>query len=300
MKNNIFVHLFVIVLLSIFFCSCEEKSASDNASNTSNQEVVDKTNSNVNKDSIKQVEIKIENLKSQIEDISTKSESSLTDLKNSIKEIKSHNTWCVIIAWAISLVSFIIAIVSIVKVSKLNGRLDHHRNEIEQLKGEISNINFRPQQQVRPSSKTVSFQEFSALASRVIKIENTVMNNTSNVSNRDFNRSTNIPKEEPKEISKNGYFGTAVCGEGGKGYFRKLLDSSEEARFRVIVMGDFATYEPTVPLNAIKSSDAMDLAIEFEGATKNEATDMTVKYKGKAQKMGDKWIIINKVVVTLK
>ena len=47
MKNNTLVHLIIIVLLSVFFCSCEEKSASDNASNSSNQEVVDKTNINM-------------------------------------------------------------------------------------------------------------------------------------------------------------------------------------------------------------------------------------------------------------
>ena len=299
MKNNIFVHLFVIVLLSGFFCSCEEKSASDNASNTSNHEVVDKTNSNVNKDSIKQVEIKIENLHTQLLEVSKKNESYFNELKESVQEDKARNTWSVLIAWAISFISSIIAIVSLVKVSKLNSRLNRHRNDIEQLKRDISNINFRPQQQVRPSSKTVSVQEFSALANRVTKIENTLKNNTSNVSNRDFNRSTNIPKEEPKEISKNGYFGTAVCGEGGNGYFRKLLDSSEEARFRVNVMGDFATYEPLVPLNAIKSSDAMDLAIEFEGVSKHDATSMSIKLKGKAQKMGDKWIIINKAVIIL-
>ena len=301
MKNNIFVHLTIIVLLSVFFCSCDEKNVSDNNdSNAPYQDVINNNGTTINTDSIKQDEHKIENLYTQLLEASKKNDSDFNELKESLQEDKARNTWCVLIAWAISFISSIIAVVSLVKVSKLNSRLNRHRNDIEQLKRDISNINFRPQQQVRPSSKTVSVQEFSALANRVTKIENTIMNNTSNVSNRDFNRSTNIPKEEPKEISKNGYFGTAVCGEGGNGYFRKLLDSSEEARFRVNVMGDFATYEPMVPLNAIKSSDAMDLAIEFEGATKNEATDMTVKYKGKAQKMGDKWIIINKVVVTLK
>lgn len=291
MKNNTLVHLIIIVLLSVFFCSCEEKSASDNASNSSNQEVVDKTNTNVNKDSIKQVEIKIENLKSQIEEVSKKSEDSLEELKNDLNETNVRYTWCFLIAGAISVISSIIALISIIKISKLNDRLILHRNEIDQLKGEISNINFRPQQ-VNTSSKIVSCSDFSKLVKRVSTIENTI-------NNRDFNRSTNTYKEEPKEISINGYFGTTVCGEGGSGYFRRLLDSNDDARFRAIVIGDSATYEPMVPLNAIKSSDAMDLAIEFEGVSKHDATSMSIKHKGKAQKMGDKWIIINKAVVTL-
>lgn len=293
MKNNIFIHLFL--LLSAFFCSCEENSASDNASD---QEVAyNKISSNVNKDSIKQVEIKIENLKSQIEEVSTKSESSLTELKNSIEEVKSNNTWRVIIAWAISLFSIIITVVSIVKVSKLNSRLNRHRNEIEQLKGEISNLNFRPQQQVRPTSNTVSYSEFSTLARRVTTIETKVNNATATLNNRDFKTPTNLNVED--FVSKPGFFGTAISGEGGKGYFRRLIDSRDEARFSVVVVDNTATYVPIVPLNAIKSSDAMDLAIEFEGVSKQDATSMSIKHKGKAQIMGDKWIIINKAVVTL-
>lgn len=299
MKNNILVHLIIIVLFSAIFCSCDENKTLDNTTNTSNQEVVGETNTNVNKDSIKQVEIKIENIKSQIEEVSTKSELSLTELKNSIKEDKSHNTWCVLIAWAISLFSFIIAIVSIVKVSKLNSRLNRHKNEIEQLKGEISNLNFRPQLQARPTSNTVSYSEFSTLAKRVTTIENKV-NNATTLNNRDFKTSTNSNEEDlVKDVSKPGFFGTAISGEGGNGYFRRILDSREEARFSVVVVGNTATYEPIVPLNAIKSSDAMDLAIEFEGVSKHDATSMSIKHKGKAQKMGDKWIIINKAVVTL-
>ena len=38
----------------------------------------------------------------------------------------------------------------------------------------------------------------------------------------------------------------------------------------------------------------MDLAVEFEGVSKNEATDMSVHYKGLAQQIGDKWIIVKK------
>ena len=295
MKNNIFVHLFVCVLLSVFFCSCEEEKASDNALNAPNKEVADTTNSNVNKDTIKQVEIKIENLHTQLFEV----QSDFNKLKESVQEDKARNKWSVLIAWAISLISFIIAVVSLVKVSKLNSRLDRHRKEIEQLKGEISNLNFKPQQQVKSSQNSVSYSEFLNLANKVTNIEKSIKNNTASANNKDLIRSINVPKEDLKEISKNGYFGTAISGEGGSGYFRRLLDSNDDARFRAIVIGDSATYEPMVPLNAIKSSDAMDLAIEFEGVSKHDATSMSIKHKGKAQKMGDKWIIINKAVVTL-
>lgn len=299
MKHNTYIHFIIIVLFSVIFYSCEENKTSDNTTNTSNQEVVDNTNINVNKDTIKQVESKLENIQSQVVEVSKKSESSLNELKNDMKETNTRYTWCFLIAVAISVISSIISLISILKISKLNDRLNRHRKEIEQLRGDISNINFRPQQQVRPSSNLVSYSEFSTLARKVKNIENAVKNSTSNVNSRNLNQSANFHEEEPKEISITGYFGPAVSGEGGTGYFKKLLDSSEDARFRVAIIDNTATYEPIVPLNAIKSSDAMDLAIEFEGVSKKEATAMSIKHKGKADKMGDKWIIISKAVVTL-
>ena len=298
MKHNTFIHFIMIVLFSVFFCSCEENKISDNITNTSNQEVLNDTNINVNNDTIKQVESKFQNIQSQVAEVSKESESSFNELKNDMKETNTRYTWYFLIAVAISVISSIIALISILKISKLNDRLHRHRKEIDQLRGDISNLNFRPQQ-VKSTSNPVSRSEFNTLATRITKIENVVMNNTINVNNRESNRSTNIHKEEPKEISKTGYFGPAISGEVGTGYFKKLLDSSEDARFRAAVIDNTATYEPIVHLNAIKSSDAMDLAIEFEGVSKNEATAMSIKHKGKATKVGDKWIIVNKAVVTL-
>lgn len=293
MKNNIFVHLLVIVLLSVFFCSCENENSLNNITNRTEQTL----GPNFKRGTTNQVESKI--LTNQKNEVNSKKVSDQNKGINTIEET-SHNTWSVVILCVISILSLIIAVISILKSSKLNERLNRHRAEINQLRNEISNLNFRPQQQVRPTSNTVSYSEFSTLARRVTTIENKVNNTTDTLSNQGFKRQTNPHKEESiKDISQPGYFGPAISGEGGKGYFKRLLDSREEARFSVTVIGDSATYEPIVPLNAIKSSDAMDLAIEFEGLSKNEAASMTLKIKGKAQKMGEKWIIINKAVVRL-
>ena len=51
MKNNIFVHLTIIVLLSVFFCSCDEKNVSDNNdSNAPYQDVINNNGTTINTD----------------------------------------------------------------------------------------------------------------------------------------------------------------------------------------------------------------------------------------------------------
>lgn len=104
----------------------------------------------------------------------------------------------------------------------------------------------------------------------------------------------------PAPDIKTAYFGPAIGGAEGTGYFKKLLESKEDARFSARITDQRAEFIPVVPLNAIISSDAMDLAVEFEGVSKSEATDMVVLKKGMAQQMGEKWIIVQKAVITLK
>lgn len=285
MKHNTFINVIIIVLLSVCFCSCKKEQTSNNTPTHTEQAP------SGNKDTTKQVEPKIEDLLNKLNNISKETES--------LKADKKQNEWCIHIAWGISFFSLIIAILSIVKVYKFHNRLDRHRNTIKQLREEVSDLNFKPQQQVRSTSNSVSRSEFSTLASKVANIENIVKNNVTNANNRDINKGANVHKNEPKEISKIGYFGPAVSGEGGTGYFKKLLDSIEDARVKASIIGNSATYEPTIPLNTIKSSDWIDLAVDFEGVSKNEATSMAIKHKGYAEKKGDKWIIINKAVVTL-
>lgn len=295
MKHNIFIHLVIIVLSSVLFSSCEWIKTSDNPNQKS------ETNTNIDNDAINQVGLDTEHFQSKEVEVDNKTGSNLKEQKHNIKETNEarNNTWYFFIIVVISILSVIFALISILRITKLKDRLDRHRKDIDKLKNEISDLYITSQQQYSKLQNAVSSTEFKHLSTKVKTIENTVKNNTVNVNNSDLIRNTNVPKEEPKESSRKGYFGTAISGEGGNGYFKRLLDSREDARFEVTVVETSATFEPMAHLNAIKSSDAMDLAIEFEGVSKHDATSMSIRHKGKAQQMGDKWIIINKAVVTL-
>ena len=105
------------------------------------------------------------------------------------------------------------------------------------------------------------------------------------------------PPIKPTKIS---YFGTAISGENGTGYFKKVFESKDsDARFLAEITDGSAEFEPIVSLSTIKSSDYMDLAVKFEGVSKNEAMNMSVHHKGLAQQIGDKWIIKEKAVIML-
>ena len=99
---------------------------------------------------------------------------------------------------------------------------------------------------------------------------------------------------------KIGYFGTVISGEGGTGYFKKMLEYKDgDARFLVKSSETTTEFEPIATLPMIKSSDYMELAIEFNGCSKSEAMNMTLDRPGIVEQLGDKWIVKQKALVTL-
>lgn len=99
---------------------------------------------------------------------------------------------------------------------------------------------------------------------------------------------------------KTGYFGTVISGEGGTGYFKKMLEYKDgDARFLVKSSETTTEFEPIATLPMIKSSDYMELAVEFNGCSKSEAMNMTLDRPGIVEQLGDKWIVKQKALVTL-
>lgn len=228
-------------------------------------------------------------------------------------EITSTKDSSALIESGLVLFSLVVAIFSIIKSVKCQVRLSRHREEIESLKDQISNFKSsttsysgaRRNNYTGSASATVSSNECSDLIRRISSLEGELQKILKSLRESQNTVNQQTSKQVVEEVAqqnniKSGYFGTAICGEGGSGYFKKLLDSREDARFSVQVIDARAEFTPIVQVGAITSIDAMDLAIEFDGVSKNEATDMSVKYNGVAQLISDKWIITHKAVITLK
>ncbi len=304
MKLRNFIQSFLIVLLSISFLSCDEKKT---VNNTNQQESgsVTPDNNNItqdNNDSIKKVEQKIDSLSTQLLELSSKSENVASVLKGveaKIKKLETRNMLSTLIACGISFVSIVVAIIAISKVYKSKKKLSLQIND---LNSRCSQLDSNLQQRFISTENFALKNELRSLSRRVTEIDNKVRSTTYDVNNRDANRNINHRVEAPvTAYTRTGYFGAAIRGDGGRGYFRRLLESrSDEARFEAEIQDSWATFKPIVSLNAVKSSEFMELALEFDGRiSMNEATSMSVRQKGRAQKVGDEWVIIDKAKITL-
>ena len=185
-----------------------------------------------------------------------------------------------------------------------HNRLSRHREEIESLRQLLNERRFEPnvtgtKRTNYSASSSIPNNEISDLSRKIQHLENELLKiQKTTLVHGTPTPSTITPPIKPTRI---GYFGTAISGENGTGYFKKVLESKDsDARFSAQIIDGSANFEPIASLSSIKSSDYMDLAVEFEGVSKNEATDMSVHYKGLAQQIGDKWIIVKKAVITLK
>lgn len=254
-------------------------------------------------DSVNNLKDKFIDLESQFHKTTQKIDHIETDIKSFTKN-KANNTLWLLIGCGLGIISLIIAIAAITKVGKYKLRLDCHRNEIKALKSKLSEYkhtdnNSRSNYSV---SKFASNSEYSSLQRKIQSLEDEMTKMKSTIlSNQVVPPVTTpeVPIAKPQAV-KIGYFGTVVSGEGGTGYFKKMLEyKDEDARFLVKFLEKTIEFEPIATLPMIKSSDYMELAVEFKGCSKSEATDMALILPGIVEQNGDKWIIKKKASVDL-
>ena len=187
---------------------------------------------------------------------------------------------------------------------KIKQNRNESRNEIENLKSQLKSYLANNKSSLKRNIHTtpIDNNKISDIEKKINHLENE-LSKMAMVSYSAHN--ITLPQSQTPPVpqqfnTKSAYFGTAISGEKGKGYFKKLLANKEDARFSAQITDKKAMFAPIVPLNAIISSDAMDLAIEFIGVSKNEAVDMSITHEGIAQQVGEKWIIIQKAIIKLK
>lgn len=312
--------IILCISLCIGFASCnmfsdKSQQDSDNIITNPSQQSVDSIKSSPSDgikaalDSVNGLKEVVTKLSSNVSAINVKlnqTSDSIKDLNESVETQKNKGMWFIIFGGGLGIIGFIIAIVSLIKISSLKHEIcdlqksrTRQRNDITHLQ----NDNLRTTNNQRTgytNSQQVSYREFSELASRVKTLEQKAY-----PQNQSFiERSVQQPRKNTvtkKEKNVEGYFGSAVEGGEGRGYFKRLLESRDGARFKVSVEGNNAEFIPIIQVGELISSDAMDLAVEYDGnVNKSDSPrNMKVKQSGRAVKDGDKWTIINKAIVIL-
>lgn len=274
----------------------------NNDNSRKNEIQIDKSVSTVT-DSINNLKDKFKDLESQFNKITQKFDDIETDIKL-FKQDKSNNTFGTLIGCGLGIISLIIAIVAMIKIWKFKLRLDRHREEIEVLKSKLNEYKHIDNNSKSNYStfKFASNLEYSSLQRKIQSLEYEISKMKDTILSSQVISPVNIPKAhitKPQPM-KVGYFGTVVSGEGGTGYFKKMLDYKDgDARFLVKFLETTIEFEPIATLPMIKSSDYMELAVEFNGCPKSEATNITLIHPGIVEQNGDKWIIKKKASVLL-
>ena len=253
--------------------------------------------------SVNNLQEKVKTLESQLVDVSQKINNVETDIKSFAND-KSCNTWGFLIGYGLGVISFIMAVVAMIKVSKYKQRLDRHREDIDTLKSKCGE--YRHQDNTSRSNyssyRIISNSDYSTLARKIQSLEEELFRMKSMASADPVIKlvpASEVPVTKIQSV-KIGYFGTVISGEGGTGYFKKMLEYKDgDARFLVKSSETTTEFEPIATLPMIKSSDYMELAIEFNGCSKSEAMNMTLDRPGIVEQLGDKWIVKQKALVTL-
>lgn len=254
-------------------------------------------------DSVNDLKDKFIDLESQFNNVTQKFNDIETEIK-SFKKNKANNTFIVLIGCGLGVIGLIVSIFSITKVGKYNLRLNRHREEIEVLKSKLSEYKHTDNNSRSnySASKFTSNSEYVSLQRKIQSLEDEISKMKSTILSSQVAPPTTIP-EVPiakTQAVKIRYFGTVVSGESGTGYFKKMLEYKDgDARFLVKFLENTIEFEPIATLPMIKSSDYMELAVEFKGCSKSEATNMTLIHPGIVEQNGDKWIIKKKASVDL-
>jgi len=294
-----------LMILSIFFslCSCDGfSSGADDSAIHGNQEQTDtdkKDYDTAMSDSINELKERAEALEDKLYNVSIINDEQDSKIK-SLEEEKGKNSLAMLIGCGLGVLGIVISTAAIRKTSKYKARLDRHRQDIDNMKSQLSeNSNNQCGHGIKAS------REYSSLSTRLDSLEKelAMLKGCAKVDYKDsympeINKHTEMKNKQEVRL---GYFGTVVSCGSEKGYFKKLLETEDnEARFSAKIHEEKAEFRPIASLPAIKSSDYMDLAIEFDGVSRSEAMSMKIIRDGVAKKDGTKWFIEQKALITLK
>ena len=283
--------------------SCEDGWFGNQEDNTEQSETLIDNSARTATGSVNNLQEKVKTLESQLVEVSQKVNNVETDIKLFAND-KSSNTWGFLIGYGLGVISFIMAIVAMMKVGKYKQRLDRHREDIDTLKSKCSEYRHSDNtpRANYSSYRTTSNSDYSALERRIQSLEEELYRMKSMTSTASVIKPIPASEAPTTKIQsvKTGYFGPVISGEGGTGYFKKMLEYKDgDARFLVKSSETTTEFEPIATLPMIKSSDYMELAVEFNGCSKSEAMNMTLDRPGIVEQLGDKWIVKQKALVTL-
>lgn len=240
----------------------------------------------------------------------TESINTLTEKVGKLKGA-SHSKWVSrLLGLVLLLIPLLVLVIIILnKLNSIEKRLDRLRKDvipdIEGIKGKTSylgqtNVTAKPNE---PKNDGISSSEYITLSSKISNIERQLRMVLGLLTESQNTPSKKTISNEPRPSSQSGYFGAPIQMSSTEAYFNSLSVIQEsDSRFKVEVINDHADFEPLdgqQSLDAIKSFDQLQFAVECRGCLLREANQMSVIMPGMAKKDGGRWIIIKKAVISL-
>ncbi|MGN0238030.1 MAG: hypothetical protein ACI4AK_08120 [Lepagella sp.] len=305
--KNLIASMTIVLIMGLSLTACEDKSQAqtNDIPEEPEQEQTNVTVPEINKevkDSLYKYTARIDT----IFQIATKAREEVTSMKETVDSTKEDvsnlqgNELWMWIALGIAVFALLIAIYAVKLNYGLQNRADRQRQAIDKLKSIVHEL--KPTSGIYSGtvSRTTVPSDYEGLKKRVLELEYQLKQLGTYVQSI----KTTAQKVDNPVITgpvKTGYFGTPI--NSSEPYFKKLLVSCDsEARFKVDIKGDRATFKPlesTRYLGTFVSNDAMRAAVDFTGCTPSQASSMYVRELGEAVQRDSKWIITKKATVTL-
>lgn len=308
-----FIIIVVLIIGGMAMTGCEDSNATNNPQTvtTNGQPESQAGEKPLDSSEKKQVLDSINVLVSQIETLSKSQETNTNKLDEVTKEmsdLKGSSHLYDLIAWVIAAIALLVALISLMKLNSVQRRTTRHRKDIGELEHRINTLEQKTNTvpvRNKTANSGLSNSEYTTLSSRIYKIE------------RQLERMNQSPIQEPQHVvpsnpvsyerrlvnDQSGYFGLPTQMSLTEAYFKRLSDIREsDSRFTVEVRNDKAEFRPlegTQYLNDLKSNDSIKMALDIQGCTPSEATQMKVILPGEAKKDGDRWIITKKATIAL-
>lgn len=225
-------------------------------------------------------------------------QTSIKDLNTKVAQLKaetSDNYLYVVITFILAVIGVATAFVNFFTIRNnynvLNGRIDHRKNDIQNLKSKIED-----QQSNNNRGASHASTELQQLKQRVATLESQLL--AAQRGAQSTTTTTPTSASASKQPSQHAFF-PAPTLNGKYLYFPKLSSTREMAFFEAEVTGSIAIFRPCVSLQNITSNDSLNYSIEFDGVSKSEARGMVVRTDGQAELRGGKWYVTRRVAIRL-